>query len=129
MSLLIDFSIIQKINFLRLFLAMLSICEGRPFTFCKKFLWKAFIPLPKGSNGWIRQFYTVLDDKGGLRKPENHSRVETRLVIRPYTVENCRRSSLAPIRKGLGTENIPFLGSSYCRIASEKVYGKITGEI
>ena len=37
--------------------------------------------------------------------PENESRVDTRLVIRPFTVkENCQISSLASIWKGLGTE-------------------------
>ena len=37
-------------KFFKLFLAKLPICEGRPFAFCN-FFKKAFIPLPKGSNG------------------------------------------------------------------------------
>ena len=67
--------------------------------------------------------------KGRLRKPENHSRVETRLVIRPFTVKvNCQIGGLASIRKGLGKENTPFLVSSNIIIASENVSGRVSGD-
>ena len=73
--------------------------------------------------------YAVLDKKGGLRNPENQSRFETRLVIRPFTVkENCQISSLASIRKGLGRENTPFLVSSYSIIASKNISGRVLVE-
>ena len=52
--------------------------------------------------------------KRGLKKSENHNRIEIRLLIRPFTVKvNCRIRGLASIRKDLGTENTPFLVSSY----------------
>ena len=102
--------------------------KADPSRFVKVF-WKALVPLPKGSNGWIRQLYAVLNKKVGLRNPENQNRVETGLVIRPFTVwENCQISSLASIRKSLGTENTPFLVSSYSKIASENVSGRVSGE-
>ena len=67
---------------------------------------------------------------GRLRKPENHSRVETRLVIRPFTVKvDCQIRGLASIRKGLGKENTPFIVSSISIIASENVSGRVSGEI
>ena len=60
------------------------------------FFRKAPIPLPKDSNGYIKQFYAVLDKKGGLMNPENDSLVKTKLVIKSFTVkENCQISSLA----------------------------------
>ena len=63
-----------------------------------------------------------------LRKPENHIRVETGLVIRPFTVKvNCQIRGLASIRKGLGTKNTPFLVSSYSIIASENVSRRVAG--
>ena len=52
-----------------------------------KFFCKAFIPLPKGGNGLIRQFYVVLDNREELGNLENDSRVKTRFVIRPLTVK------------------------------------------
>ena len=74
-------------------------------------------------------FYAVLDKKGRLRKPENYSRVETRLVIRPLTVKvNCQIRGLASIRKGLGKENTSFLVSSNSIIASESVSKMVSGE-
>ena len=41
---------------------------------------------------------------------------------------NCQIRGLASIRKGLGTENIPFLVSSYSIVASEKLFGWVPGE-
>ena len=91
--------------------------------------WKALIPLPKSSNGLISHFYAVLDKKERLRKPENHSRVEIRLVIRPFTLKvNSQLRGLASIRKGLGTEMTSFLVSLYSIIASENVSGRVYGE-
>ena len=42
---------------------------------------------------------------------------------------NCQIRGLASIRKGLGTENTPFLGSPYSIIASEDVYRRVSVEI
>ena len=42
---------------------------------------------------------------------------------------NCQIRGLASIRKGLGTENTPFLVSSYNIRASENVSGGVKGEI
>ena len=121
MNLLIVPSIILKRQcekFLRLFLANPLIREGRPSRFIKKNLESPYTPT-KG------QFYAVLDKNGRLRKPENHSREETRLVIRPFTVKvTCRIRGLASIRKGLGKENTPFLVSSNSMTASENVSGE-----
>ena len=65
----------------------------------------------------------------GLRNPENQSRVESRLVTRPFTVEqNSKKGGSASIRKGLGTEKTTFLVSSYSIIASENVSGRVSGE-
>ena len=41
---------------------------------------------------------------------------------------NCQIRGLASIRKGLGTENTPFLVGSYSIIASENVSGRVSGE-
>ena len=73
--------------------------------------------------------YAVLEGKGRLRESENHSQVETRLVIRPFTVKvNCQIRGLASIRKDLGKEDTPFLVSSNNIIASENVSGRVSGE-
>ena len=45
-----------------------------------KFFCKAFIPIPKGGNGLIKQFYVVLDDGEELRNLENDSRVKIGLL-------------------------------------------------
>ena len=76
-----------------------------------------------------KAIFAVLGKKGRLRKPQNHSRVETRLVIRPFTAKvNCQIRGLASIRKDLGKENTPFLVSSNSIIASENVSGRVSGE-
>ena len=105
MILLIKTSIIRKSkreNFLRLFLENSLIRKGRPFTFYKKIFWKALIALPK---------------------------TKAHYLIRPFTVKvNCQIRGIASIRKGLETENIPFLVSSYSIIASDNVSGRVSGE-
>ena len=61
-----------------------------------------------------------------MGKTEKQSRVETRLVIRPFAVKaKCQIRGLASIRKVLGTENTPFLVSSYSLISSENVSGMV----
>ena len=77
----------------------------------------------------MRQFKASLDKKGRLRGPENHSQVETRLVIRPITVRvNCQIRGLTSIRKGLRKDDTPFLVSSNSIIALENVSGRVSGE-
>ena len=67
--------------------------------------------------------------KRKAREPENHSRLETVLVTRPFTVKvNCQIKGLASIRKGLWTENTPCLVSSYSIISSANVSGRVSGE-
>ena len=125
-------SIIQKKkreNFSRLFLANSLIREGRPFTFYKNNFGKPSHTLPKEINGQIRQFYAVLDRKERLRTSENLSQFETRLAIRPFTVRvNRQIRGLISIRKGLGKDDTPFLVSSNSIIASENVFGRVSGE-
>ena len=68
--------------------------------------------------------------KGRLWKQDNYNRIKISLVIRPFTVKvNCQIRGLASIRKGLGTENTPFLVSSYRRIASGDVSRRVSEEI
>ena len=48
---------------------------------------KALTSLPYYSNGLIRLFHVVIEDREGLRNIENDSRVKNRLVIIPLTVK------------------------------------------
>ena len=67
--------------------------------------------------------------KGNDKGTRKLSRVETRLVIRPFTVKlNCQKRGLASIRKGLGKENTHFLVSSNSIIAAENVSGRVSRE-
>ena len=115
----INYSKKKQENFSRLFFSKFTYSGSRPFTFYKNNFGKPSHTLPKESNGQGQR----------LRAPENFSQVETRLAIRPFTVRvNRQIRGLISIRKGLGKDDTPFLVSSNSIIASENVFGRVSGE-